>query len=134
MVRGSELLINVVKPKQPKMLIGCSQNDMGPDVDALSSSHADVVAPANRQYLTHSLACMWNVGNLKLPGYEAGNRAVTQSEEAGGVRWQRKRRPGCNGQDRANHTQVGDTHSERMQTSAGSRMVRALVRIFLGGC
>ena len=54
MVNISELLINAVIFKQPKMLTGCNQNGKWSGVEILSFSTADAAPPANRQDLTRS--------------------------------------------------------------------------------
>ena len=63
MVNGCELLINVVIVNKPKALIGLDQKGKWAGLEAPRSSDADVVPPAERQHLTHSKVCKWNVVN-----------------------------------------------------------------------
>ena len=55
MVNESELLINVVIQKQPKMLRGCDQNGKWSGSKVTTSFEVDVAPPAKRQHLTHSV-------------------------------------------------------------------------------
>jgi len=54
MVNESELLINVVIQKQPKMLRGCDQNGKWSGAMVTTSIAADTAPSAERQHLTHS--------------------------------------------------------------------------------
>ena len=54
MANESELPINVVIQKQPKMLRGCDQNGEWSSAMVTTSIAADVAPPAKRQSLTYS--------------------------------------------------------------------------------
>ena len=97
MVNISELLINVVILKQPKMLKRLSPKGKWSSVKICSFLTADAAPPANRQDLTRS-GIYVERGNSVI-FLSKGKRAVRQAEEIAEIGNGRKRMPRCNGTD-----------------------------------
>ena len=97
MVNISELLINVVILKQPKMLSRLSPKGKWLSVKICSFLTADVAPPANRQDLTCS-GIYAERGNPVI-FLETGKRVVRQTERIAGIGNGKKRMPFCNEAD-----------------------------------
>lgn len=97
MVNISELPINVVMLKQPKMLNGLSPKGRWSSVRICSFLTADAVPPANRQDLTHS-GIYAERGNSVIFLLK-GKRVVRQADKIAEIGNGKKRMSYCNGSD-----------------------------------
>ena len=98
-VNRGEPRLNVGRPHQPKTRTGWSQNGTWLGVRVPPSLPVDVMPPANRRDLPHSMIRTWNV--ISPPVARKGKPPVREADRRGGRGGGRKRRPLCNGADRS---------------------------------
>jgi hypothetical protein len=99
MVNESEPLINVVNEDKRKRLIETlAPKGKGSGISVPNSPIADGAPPAERRDLTHAGTCTERGKPVVLP---LGKRTARDVDRAAGKGWRRKRRPSCNGADRA---------------------------------
>ncbi len=124
MVNISEVLINIVNRKQPKVLIGCDQKG----IELAHILRINVTQTLKLSVERHDLSDYKGV-HMKLGKpvcFPMGKLPVKEADRHAGKGSWRKRKLVSNRQDRAGETR--DTQLERVQNSNWSQMTKKLVR------